>query len=425
MLVFTPSASYHTAHDCIYDNDSFTELLYEDFDSYVISPWQWVEDHEIDVLSIFIVLFAIATVVMNVCVIVTFVRQKILAAFNIILLGISVFDTLTVLVPAVAEVTVLFLGQRLPKDISVEQCQAWAYMTKYLPTIAHNASVWLTVGLAYDRYIVVKRPFISKRKYTRKRSVIMICVVFLLAVLSNLCRFFDTDYMNVKIVSAENVMEMIRESKEHNFENVTVNVDFGQISKELLEQTCRSSKGHTSCRAVYKPFFRDFKLYEFCFYWFVIIFVKFIPCITLLILDTLMLRALRKAEKLRHNISYHSSIAADTMPGGRKRFFNESRRMTVLLFVAIIIVAVVELPMGFVLMFWTLAELHGQKFMSEETLSDLSRTANICVYVSYPFIFLLYCCISAKFRAGFCRLCCFAKKGNCQPPSTCGLESNL
>ena len=186
----------------------------------------------------------------------------------------------------------------------------------------------------------------------------------------------------------------------------TLNENSSAVLKQLYTDVCEASVGKQTCKAVYPDFFENFPMYEFYYYWFVIVFVKFVPCTVLIILDTLMLTSLRRAEKLRHAISNgHLNICTTTKSSSDKYY--ESRRMTRIIIVVIVIVIIVELPIGVILILWTLAKVHGTHFLSESALNLLSRVANFTVYISYPIIFLLYCCISTRFRSAFCKwFCC-------------------
>ena len=381
-----------------------------------MNPWAWNKKVELDIGKLPVVLIAIATLITNILVIVTFVREKMMSAINIILIGISVSDTLTVCVPAAA-IVYMYADGLMPDFIPYEYCQLWGYLTKYLPTITHNASIWLTVVLAYDRFIAIRHPFLLRRLCMPKRSVFIIIVIYILATVCHLCRFLDTDYIPIKLVSLKSWNEA--HISVHVYQNISDN-ELKQV-KDTLSEVCRLSNGVDTCRAVYKPYFGDLEFYEFSYYWFVILFVKLIPCLTMIILDTLMLKSLHHAEQIRLFMSVQNlnTTTGSTIKGSR---FYQRRRMTVITIIAIIIVVIVEIPISIILIFWTLSEIHGQEFMTEKTLSLLSRSANLSVYISYPIIFILYCCISAKFRSAFCCICCSLVKKKCSFFNSDGLE---
>ncbi|XP_060584595.1 sex peptide receptor-like [Ruditapes philippinarum] len=402
-LVFTHSKhAYTNKYTCVLDNDSFTEILNEDFDSYVMTPWSWNKDDNVSD-KLYLLPVAFAAVVMNILVIITFVREKMTSALDVILIGISVSDTLTVLIPCAATMFMYFDGI-FPDYVSYENCKMWGYLTKYFPTITHNASIWLTLVLAYDRCVAIRHPFLIRRLCLPRTSVFAIVIVYIFATLGHLCRFLDTEYVPVKIIPStyfDNLTVWI-----HNVSEEMANATINTIASDgyELDEFCNYVEGIETCKAVYTPVFGNFKYYEFCYYWFVILFVKFIPCTFMIILDTLMLKALRHAEHIRQVISTKNTHHIQASQS-RVRYY-ESRRMTIIVVIAIVIVIVVEIPVGVILIFWTLAEIHDKEFISERNLNYVARIANMIVSISYPIIFLLYCCISAHFRASFSRLCC-------------------
>lgn len=383
-----------------------SELLNEDYDSYVITPWAWNGTDGVAIGNMCLIPIAFVTLVTNVLVIATFVREKMMSALNVILIGISVSDTLTVLIPTIATLFMYFDGI-FPVYIPFEYCRVWSYLTKYLPTITHNASVWLTFALACDRYVAIRHPFLVRRLCLPRTSVTIIVVVYICATLGHICRFIDTDYVPVKIISTSQIHNITRIVSYINYTNSNVTNTPLMADSIDLHSVCDSIEGIETCRAVYTPFFADFELYEFCYYWFVILFVKFIPCTGMIILDSLMIKSLRHAEHIRHIISTTALNHMQTQTPSQSRMkYYESKRMTVVVIIAIVIVIIVELPIGIILIFWTLAEIHDEQFITEKSLNLMSRVANFTVYFSYPLIFLLYCCISARFRAAFCRMCC-------------------
>ena len=400
-LVFPRERKLYDSHiKCLYDNDTFSEILNEDYDSFVLNPWSWTTNGSAtEVTSWFLPVVAVITIALNVLFMVTFIREKMLSANYLVLMAMGISDSLTVLIPSCASVFMYFDGT-FPDYIPFEYCQVWGYLTKYLPTITHNASVWLTLVLAAQRYLIISKPFYARRFCVQRTSVSAIILVYVLAILSNLCRFIDTEYVPVTIVSTE-----VQPTRGYSVgaEKSSVINDYGMTVAETARICNESSKHIETCRAVYTDTFEKFGIwYEFFYYWFVILFVKFIPCLCLIILDTLMLRSLRNSEVFRQSVSV---LAHDKTQGprvGRR----ESKRMTIILVVVIIIVVIVELPIGVTLVLWTLNMIHAISTLTEETLSRMSKIANVVIYISYPIIFTLYCCMSVRFRRALLRRCC-------------------
>ena len=399
-LVFPPERKLYDSHiKCLYDNDSFSEILNEDYDSFVLNPWSWTRNGSVtEATSWFLPVVAIVTISLNVLFVVIFVREKMLSANYLVLMAIGISDSLTVLIPSCASVFMYFDGT-FPDYIPYKYCRIWGYLTKYLPTITHNASVWLTLVLAAQRYLIISKPFYARRFCVQRTSVAAIIIVYLLAILSNLCRFIDTNYVPVTIVSTE-----VQPTRGYDLdtENSSGINDYGMTSTDAAK-ICNESKHIETCRAVYTDTFEQFGIwYEFVYYWFVILCVKFIPCTCLIVLDTLMLRSLRNSEVFRQSVS----VFAHDKTQGHRIGRRESRRMTIILVVVIIIVVIVELPVGITLVLWTLEMIHSTSTVTEDTLSQMSKIANVVIYISYPIIFVLYCCMCVRFRRALFRRCC-------------------
>ncbi len=169
-LVFTRDVKGNAGVKCFYDNDTFAELLYEEVDSYVLNPWNWrksgvTAQFFIDILPC----IAISTLILCAVIIMTFIRGKMLNSVNVILVGIAVSDALTVTIPSFA---VLYMNfDEMPDYIPFEYCRLWGYLIKYVPTITHNASIWLTIVLAVERYLIVRHPMLARKYCTRRKSI--------------------------------------------------------------------------------------------------------------------------------------------------------------------------------------------------------------------------------------------------------------
>ena len=411
-LVFPREGKLYETHvRCLYNNDSFTEILNEELDSFVLNPWSWSQHASTTGLMavLFLVITAI-TVIMNGLFIGIFIREKMLSANYFILIAMAVSDSLTVLIPTCA-IVYMYTDGKYPDYIPYEYCRLWGYLTKYLPTITHNASIWLTLVLAVQRYLIIRKPFIARRLCVRRTSLSAIITVYILATLSHLCRFLDTEYVPVKIIPVEIATSAGYTDTTEN--NSQIHINKVPPTTVPVEQICNSSNEINTCRAVYTETFSRFGVwYEFCYYWFVILFVKFIPCTCLIVLDTLMLKSLRHSEMFRLNITVFDGEKSQSLRSARR----ESRRMTIVLVVVIIIVIMVELPIGVILVLWTLDIIHSTATVNEKTLSTMARVANSVIYVSYPIIFTLYCCMCVKFRKALCRFFCRKKRDSQQSP---------
>ena len=167
-LVFPPERKLYDSYiKCVYDNDTFAEILNEDYDSFVLNPWSWTRNGS--ATSWFLPVVAIITIAFNVLFMITFIREKRLSAKYLVLMAMGISYSLTVLIPSCASVYMYF-DSTFPDYVPFEYCQVWGYLTKHLPTITHNSSVWLTLVLVAQRYLIISKPFYTRRFCVQRTS---------------------------------------------------------------------------------------------------------------------------------------------------------------------------------------------------------------------------------------------------------------
>jgi len=119
---------------------------------------------------------------------------------NILLVAIATSDALTGVWSLPVSVYLFWLGAYrdwLPHS----WCFVYFCLTEHLPTVFHTISVWLTLGLATQRYNYVCRP-ISVRKLCTIRSVVrLIVVILVVATCSQVCRFVESTFTAVVVAS--------------------------------------------------------------------------------------------------------------------------------------------------------------------------------------------------------------------------------
>lgn len=339
-------------------DDDLAEVLDADFDSYVLNPWTWVDPdggtpHYVFILPI----VAFIALVCNILIITVFVKQKMMSTTNIIMTGIAISDTLTVMSPT--PLLIYIYGSGHAHIIPFDLCVYWEYLMKNICSVTHTASIWLTMYLGINRYLGVCHPFVMRRRCNTKTTVETIFFIYVLSVLFHLCRFIDTKYV-----------------PEYTGSNVT----------------------NITCSARHADWLNDReKLYECIYHWCHIVCICVIPCATLVILDTIMLRQIRKSETQR---SVYLSKNQSVINKSRHR---ESIRTTKIIVTILAMVCLLELSLGTLLVLWTLSMM-GFMTIPEKYLGFASTLVNFCIYISYPFIFFLYCWLSTRFRRGMCQV---------------------
>jgi len=92
------------------------------------------------------------TVINNGMVCVVLLRRTMRNATNTLLVGMAVADTLTGLLPLPHYVNFYTTG-RYRDWVPYSWCVTYLALTAHLPTACHTASIWLTVALAFHRYM--------------------------------------------------------------------------------------------------------------------------------------------------------------------------------------------------------------------------------------------------------------------------------
>ncbi|KAJ8320453.1 hypothetical protein KUTeg_002040, partial [Tegillarca granosa] len=321
------------------------EIIGEEYDAFVIHPWAWKEP-ELEV-PWYVMVYRHS-------------QERLLSSMNMLLIGIAVSDTLTVLLPTPL-LLYLYAINNIP-EVPYDLCRPWDYLTKYAPVVTHSASVFITLCLAVHRYICVCYPFYARRMCTRRKSALAITISYFVSVLIHLCRFFDTEYLKITV--------------QHSVRNETI----------------------TICRATHAKWLQGNEIvYECIYYWVYITIVKLVPCFSIIVFDTVMLKQMRKADNRR--IEMASESGSEHQENGRHRH-KESRRITWIIICIVGIVCLVELPLAIVLIIWTITILNLNVHLPEVHLAKASLFLNLLIYASYPIIFLFYCFMSRRFKNG-------------------------
>lgn len=152
------------------------------------------------------------TVITNCLVCVVLLRPSMRTPTNVVLVAMAVSDILTgvcPLAPFFYFYTGALVDGRRHVYVPYDLCSAYFALVDFLPTAFHTASIWLTVMLAVHRYIcvccsgggvesrVIKSPSTIRQEQMIVRIIVLI---FSLAVLSQLCRFFEYRSVNIDLV---------------------------------------------------------------------------------------------------------------------------------------------------------------------------------------------------------------------------------
>lgn len=204
------------------------------------------------------------TIINNSLVCVVLLKRHMRSPTNCLLVAMAISDMFTGVFPV--PIFIHFFGtDRFWEYIPFEWCLANKYLGEVIPTVFHTASIWLTMALAIQRYIYVCHSFKARTWCTIENVIRGTVLIYVLAFLSQLCRFLEDYPVAVEMESAVHP-------------NQTV---VGCVMR--FHSWAQSSM----------------KLYYSIYYWFRVIFIHLVPCISLVVMNALLIYAMRVAQKRR------------------------------------------------------------------------------------------------------------------------------
>jgi len=250
------------------------------------------------------------TLLTNICVCLVLVRPNMRSATNTLLVAMAVSDTLTGLCPLPAYFRFYSRTDGAHRDwLPYHWCAAFYFLTDHLPTIFHTASVWLTVALAAQRYVYVCRAVEAQRLCTIRNSLRAVGVIYVVAVVYQLCRFVEMRYTPVQVPS-------------------------------LVDQTGNTTV--VGCIGEYWPVLQPYlDAYFNTYYWFRVIAVHLVPCSALVALNAALVVAMRRAQ------ARHRQLVAQNRKSESRRLA-ESNVTTMMLVAVVGVFLVVEFPLAVV-----------------------------------------------------------------------------
>lgn len=307
-------------------------------------------------------IFVLLTILTNFLVCLVLVKKHMRSPTNAILVAMAISDTLTGAWPIPCFVYFYALN-RHHDYVPYEWCFAYFCLTEYLPTIFHTASIWLTVALAAQRYVYVCLPAHAKRLCTIPNIVKVILGIYLFAIASQLCRFAEYEYFPVDVPSR----------------------DVGS-----------SGRLRRACYYDFTPLIhRHQNLYFNLYYWFRVVFIHFVPCTSLVILNSALILTMRSAQRRRGALLQTPASGYDCAR------VLENNSTTLMLVTVVGVSLLVELPLAFLFIVIIAENTFDVEILADQTSYSASLFLNMFILISYPFNFFIYCGMSQQFRRTF------------------------
>jgi hypothetical protein len=308
----------------------------------------------------------IFTLVTNFLVCVILLKPNMRSPTNMILVFMAVSDTLTGLSP-LPWYLYAFLAGNYKDYVPYELCNVQSLLTRALPTVFHTMSIWLTLGLAIQRYIYVCHFLLAKKWCTINNVIKASAGIFVGSVAVHFLMFIDQIFTPVEMPSMVNP-------------NVTI--------KGCQLGTLKWLDSIDIAMPVYNTY-----------YWFRVLFIHLIPCITLVVINALLIRTMQKAKKRRTQLLKQNRKS-------EVRKLKDSNCTTMMMVAVVGVFLVVELPSGILFAVFIIDTTFRLGILVRDIAGKVSIIFNLLVLISYPINFFIYAGMSRQFRETFKRLFC-------------------
>ena len=311
---------------------------------------------------VFPILFIIILVT-NTLVVVALSKPHMRSPMNAVFIVIALCNILTALFPAPWFLYMYTFGNHYKPLTPAVACYCYYWMWADLPSLFHTVSIWLTLALAVQRYIYICHPATALTWCTMPRVLKGIAWTFVAAILHESAGF----------------------------------VDFAVIPEEITWK----GKLPSPCLAKVADWVVEWlepgspEVYFSYYYLIRVILVHLCPAASLIVLNILLLREMRKSQLKRQQ------LVKDNMEGSEEcQNLMNSYSTTLMLFVVITVFLGVHVPKA-VLSIVHVIFIFTENLVNYHLMDTLFLINNFLIYVSFPMNFAIYCCMSRQFRATF------------------------
>ncbi|KAK3581315.1 hypothetical protein CHS0354_016160 [Potamilus streckersoni] len=323
---FNPNLSLDT-----YDDDSDSEYNYIEF-------FFKLHDFENNMYVCFWTFLVIIMAFANVIIVAVFVRKCMRTTTNLILLFISISDSLTGLVTLPTYIYVFTSGDLEWVGLNEGWCEAFMISKLYVSKAFHTVSIWQTLLLAFQRFVCVWFPFKTKSWFTTGRTLITVAVITIIAFV------IHSYHLNVKKA----------DKKEG-------------LCRWTIENPCVES-----C----------------AFLWITLLLVHIFPCVILLVLTVLMIQKL-----------FHRNIQKESNSAEQSRERNQQNKRASIIVVCIAIIFLIpEIPYGVFLLVTVLKSHSGPEILPLRENRIFHLIYEIALLLSFHANFWVYITMNRRFR---------------------------
>jgi len=155
----------------------------------------------------------------------------------------------------------------------------------------------------------------------------------------------------------------------------------------------------------------NMNVYFNVYYWFRVIFIHLVPCSILIVLNALLVRTMRQAQRRRRQL-----LAQNRKSECRR--LAERNMTTMMLVVVVGVFLLAELPNALLFIVMIIDNTWELQILTAESSYMAPLLLNLFILLSYPLNFFIYCAMSRQFRDAFRELCCLCCGGATAPAQT-------
>jgi len=161
------------------------------------------------------------------------------------------------------------------------------------------------------------------------------------------------------------------------------------------------SRQVVGCLTVRREWFQTNKhVYFGAYFWCRVVLVHLVPCSALIVLNALLVREMRRAQRRR------AHLLAINMRRNECRRLADSNVTTLMLVVVVGLFLLVEFPLAVLFILLIVKNTFQLQVLDNSAEKTASLVVNMCILFSYPINFFVYCGMSRTFRQTFTQLFC-------------------
>ena len=286
-----------------------------------------------------------------------FAKKGLTSKTHVCLIALAISDCVAPVFPSVFWFY-FFVVKKEFYYVPFEWCRPFHYLTEVIPRIFTYMSYFLTITLAVQRYIVIAYPFKADILCSKNMTYIMITASLLSSVIVRLIHFFHYSYIKYQIQRFDNnITEEICAFGDPDW----LDVEFSRYSA-ILQTT------HT-------------------------IIVNLIPCTVLVVVECLMVKAVKTHSASRKNLNLNSTMIS--------KIERNERRLTCTTIAVTAVLLLYKIPAVIIQILDILRTMFGVQLVRNAfDLWTTNVVLNIFYWICTPSNFVITCCLSQDFRVG-------------------------